>query len=121
MKPLLKKYLVLGIVAQFALAGFVDLFGYLSAMTYQDMGMKIPAFTLFFISIRHWAFLWPVVVLLLTAVLLCKTRADSIRVHLLGGMMLAVVVIMAFVLLSLFLPMIAMTSSLASSVLLLYG
>jgi hypothetical protein len=113
MKPLLKKYLVLGIAAQFAIAGFVDLFGYLSAMYYQGLGMKIPDFTLFFISIRHWAFLWPVMVLLLTVVLSYKTRADSILLHLFGGMMLAAVIIIFFALLSLFLPAMAMTGGLS--------
>jgi hypothetical protein len=114
MKPLLKLYLALGILAQFAVAGFVDLFGYLSAMSYQDMDMKIPAFTHFFISIRHLAFLWPVLVLLLTAILLYKTGADSILLHLFGSMMLAPIVIMAFALLSIFLPMISGTKALSS-------
>lgn len=114
MKPLLKLYLALGILAQFPLAGFVDLFGLLSGEYYQEMDMKLPGFTHFFLLIRHWAFLWPVVVLLLTGILLYKTRADSIKLHLLGGMMLAPVFVMAFALLSIFLPMISGTKSLSS-------
>ena len=111
MKLLLKLYLVLGIAVQFGVACFVDFLSFQSATWYQAMGMKLPYFTLLFISIRHWAFLWPVMASLLTAALLYKVRNDSILMHLFSVMMLVAVVIMALVSLAFFLPMIAMSSN----------
>ena|SRR5258708_5826814 len=94
MKPLLKQYLVLGIAAQFVVASFVDFGGFQFAACYRGLGVRLPEMAVFIISIRHWAFAWPVVILLLTAVIFRKARTDGILLHLFGGMMLTAVVIM---------------------------
>jgi hypothetical protein len=93
MKQLLKQYLVLGIAVQFVLAGFLDFGGFLSAAYYRGLP-ELPEPAGFVISIRHWAFVWPVVVLFFVPVLFHRTRTDETLLHLFGGMMLVTVAVM---------------------------
>lgn len=109
MKPLLKRYLVLGIVVQFVVAGIVDFGGLLLAGGLQGGGMRIPSLTLFFISIRHRGFALPLALLILTVVLFHRERAEGVLLHLFGGMMMAAIVIVMIIALAFLLPMVAMT------------
>lgn len=106
-------YLAVGIAAQFLVAGIIDGGCYLFSLCYREMGMKLPDFTLFIIHIRHWAFAWPVVVLLLTAIVFYSGRTERSLLHFFGGTMLAAIGIMFLVCLAFILPFIADTCSLA--------
>ena len=95
MKPLLKQYLVWGIVVLFVVAAAVDYGGWAFGDSIQDMGMDIPQPAMIILSIRHWAFVLPVAMLVLTAILYRKVRSEGILLHLFGGMMFAALFIIA--------------------------
>jgi chromate transport protein ChrA len=67
--------------------------------------MELPASTAFVISLRHWAFVWPTVLLVSALALFWKNRADDIRLHFLGGMMLATVAVVIITFWCFFLPL----------------
>jgi hypothetical protein len=107
MKRLLKQYLILAIAVQFVLACLLDFMGLVFAVFYQSMlgrHTELEEPTAFVISIRHWAFVWPVAALLLALVLYRKARTDESSLHLFGGMMLLAVAIMIIALWCLILP-----------------
>lgn len=112
MKPLLKKYLALGIAVQFIIAGIVDFGGFLFTEIFKQMGAALPPLTVIVITIRHWAFVWPLAVLLLMIALFHKERTDRIVMHLFGGLMLAAIVIVIILMASFVLPFCAISTAL---------
>jgi hypothetical protein len=110
MKPLLKKYLALGIAVQFIVAGLADLGGLLFTDLFRQMGVILPTITVVAMSLRHWAFVWPLAVLLLTVVLTRKARTETILMHLFGSMMLAAVALTIILIVSFLLPFCAVSS-----------
>jgi hypothetical protein len=104
-------YLVLGIAAQFLVVWTINGGYMIYADYYQKMDEKLPGYTLFIISIRRWAYAWPVAVLLLAAIVLSRSRTERTILHLFGGMMLVAVFIMNIVWLGFALPFIQMYSN----------
>jgi hypothetical protein len=96
MKQLLRQYIVLGIAVQFVLACFLDFSAFLFAGFYRDIMElpELPEATAFVISVRHWAFAWPVIVLLSTVAIFRKAHADETFLHIFGAMMLVPVPVM---------------------------
>jgi hypothetical protein len=101
----LKQYLILGIVTQFVVALFIDFGGFLFAACYRGLGVMLPEPALFIISIRHWAFVWPVAVIVLTVVLFQRARTDGVSLHLFAGMMLSAIAILIITSWAFVLPM----------------
>lgn len=112
MKPLLKRYLALGIIVLFAVAAAVDYCGFMLGDGYLRMGTNLPGLSLFAFSIRHWAFALPVTMLVLTVVLFARVRSERILLHLFGGMMMTAIIVIATVSVGFFLPLFATNVSL---------
>jgi hypothetical protein len=108
MKPLLKQYLVWGIVVLFVVAAAVDYGGWAFGDSIQDMGMDIPQPAMIILSIRHWVFVLPVAMLVLTIVLYPRVRSEGILLHLFGGMMLVTLAMIMILSVAIVLSMFAM-------------
>lgn len=104
MKPLLKLYVVLGIVAQILVAAAVYIGGLLFLNCYGNMGIKLPPITRMIISIGPLTFAWPFMVSLFTVVLLYRVRTEGMLLHLFGAMMFAAIVILVVVSVNFALP-----------------
>lgn len=111
MRPLLRQYLILAVLAQFGVALFVDLGGLLFAGCYHGLDMKLPNFALFMISIRHWAFAWPLIVAPVTAAFYHRARTDGVLLHLFAGLMLAAIAVLFIAYSGFVLPMFSLDTA----------
>ncbi len=107
MKPLLKQYLAWGIVVLFVAAAAVDFGGLFFREGFEGSGFKVPQFTVFILSIRHWAFALPMAMLFLTIALYSRVRSEGILLHRFGIMMFSAIVIVTIVSAAIMLPMFA--------------
>ena len=90
---------------QFVVASFIDFGGFIFAACYRGLGVMLPEPALFVVSIRHWAFVWPVAVIVLTVVLFRRARTDGVSLHLFAGMMLSAIAILIITSWAFVLPM----------------
>ena len=103
MRKQLSTYVILAIALQFLFALFVDYFGGLTGMMIRAMGVKVPYATAVCCSIGHWAFLWPVIVAIVTMLLWRANPSDSTLVHLSGIIMsVSFIMLIVFVFISSF-------------------
>jgi hypothetical protein len=114
MRGLLKQYLVLAMIVQFLLACLLDFAGLCFGSMYRSMlgrGVELPDSTAFVVSIRHWAFAWPIAVLVFAAVLFRKKRADEIFTHFFAGMTLVAIVLLMIASYCFFVPIFYMETN----------
>lgn len=118
MKRLLTQYLVLAIAAQFVMACLLDFAGLCFAGIWRDAlgpNTKLPDSTAFVLSIRHWAFIWPVAVVVFALVLFRKARSEEIWLHFFGSIMLVAVAVITVALWCFFIPLFDIFPSIGDS------